>query len=128
MAVDMNSGLGEYRDVQARGSLSDADPHRVVQVMLQTAIDRLSEARGHIDREAPAEKSQAIGKALAIVEALQLNLDPERGGDVARNLNDLYDYMTRTLLQANAENDTARVDEVSKLLLEIKSGWDGIQD
>jgi len=127
VAVDMtNSGLNEYRKVHASGNLADASPHRVVQVMLQTAIDRLAEAKGHMDRDEPAAKSEAIGKALAIVEALQLSLDAQSGGEVARNLNDLYEYMTRTLLQANAGNNGELVDEVVNLLGEIKSGWDGI--
>ena len=121
-----NSGLNEYRKVHASGSLTDASPHRVVQVMLQTAIDRLAEAKGHIDRNESAAKSEAIGKALAIVEALQLNLDPQRGGEVASNLANLYEYMTRNLLQANAGNSGELVDEVVNLLAEIKSGWDGI--
>ena len=121
-----NSGLNEYRKVHASGSLTDASPHRVVQVMLQTAIDRLAEAKGHIDRNEPAAKSEAIGKAVAIVEALQLSLDPESGGEVARNLANLYEYMNRTLLQANAGSSGELVDEVVSLLGEIKSGWDGI--
>ena len=122
-----NSGLNEYRKVHASGSLTDASPHRVVQMMLQTALDRLAEAKGHIDRGEPAAKSEAIGKALAIVEALQLSLDLESGGEVARNLNNLYEYMNRTLLQANAGSDGDLIDEVVNLLGEIKSGWDGIE-
>ena len=128
MAFDMtNSRLNEYRDVQARGSLSDANPHRVIQVMLQTAIDRLAEAKGHMDRDDSARKTEAIAKALAIVEGLQLSLDPERGGEVAANLNNLYEYMSRTLLRANAGNSGELLDEVAQLLGEIKSGWDGIE-
>ncbi len=128
MAFDMtNSRLNEYREVQARGSLSDASPHRVIQVMLQTALDRLSEARGHMERGDSARKTETLSKALAIVEALQLNLDTQRGGQVATNLNNLYAYMTRTLLQANAGNDAGLVDEVASLLGEIKTGWDEIE-
>jgi len=128
VAFDMtNSRLNEYRDVQARGSLSDANPHRVIQVMLQTAIDRLAEAKGHMDRDDSARKTEAIAKALAIVEGLQLSLDPERGGEVAANLNNLYEYMSRTLLRANAGNSGELLDEVAQLLGEIKSGWDGIE-
>ena len=121
-----NSGLNEYRKVHASGSLADASPHRVVQLMLQTAIERLSEAKGHLDRGDLARKVEAVSKALAIVEALQLNLDMERGGEVATNLNNLYDYMMRTLLRANAGNDGELVDEVVSLLVEIKTGWDEI--
>ena len=47
-------------------------------------------------------------------------------GEVATNLNNLYDYMMRTLLRANAGNDGELVDEVVSLLVEIKTGWDEI--
>lgn len=127
MAFDMNSSrLSAYRNVQAHGSLSDASPHRVIQVMLQTAMDRLSEAKGHMERNDSAEKGRALGKVLAIVEALRLSLDPGKGGELAAGLDGLYEYVTRTLLQASAGNDRALLDEAAGLLGEIKSGWDGI--
>ena len=121
-----NPGLGEYRKVEVSGSLNDANPHRVVQVMLQAALDRLSEATGYMERGEVAPKVAAVGKALGIVEGLQLSLDPERGGPIAQNLNDLYEYMTGILLRANAEDKPELLEEASALLREIKSGWDGI--
>lgn len=127
MSLDSgNPGLGEYRKVEVNGSLNDANPHRVVQVMLQAALDRLSEATGHMERGEVAPKVAAVGKALGIVEGLQLSLDPERGGPLAQNLNDLYEYMTGRLLRANAEDKPELLEEVSALLREIKSGWDAI--
>ena len=53
-------------------------------------------------------------------------MDTERGGDIARHLDDLYDYMERRLLHANVENDLRMLNEVSGLLGEIKGGWDAI--
>ncbi len=125
-SITNEADLGEYRDVKARGSLSDASPHRVVQVMYQTALDRLSEAKGHMERGDVAPKTETISKALGIIEGLQLNLDRDRGGEVAENLNSLYEYMTHTLLRANVENKPERLDEVTVLLLELKSAWDAI--
>ena len=58
--------------------------------------------------------------------SLQSWLDMEKGGEIAGNLNNLYDYMVRRLLEANTENDQAALDEVAGLLGEIKAGWDGI--
>ncbi len=121
-----NAGLGEYRKMQAGGSLTDASPHRVVQIMLQTALDRLSEAKGRMERGDVATKAESISKALGIIEGLQLNLDRDRGREVAENLDGLYEYMSRTLLRANLENRPELLDEVADLLLAIKSGWDAI--
>ncbi|MGI9258907.1 MAG: flagellar export chaperone FliS [Gammaproteobacteria bacterium] len=122
------SGLGEYRKVQAGGGLSDASPHRVVQVMLQTVLDRCSEAKGQMNRGETAAKAESISKALRIIEGLQLNLDREKGGDIAENLDALYNYSTQTLMRANSEDNPELLDEVSGLMNEIKSAWDEIAE
>jgi flagellar protein FliS len=119
-------GLQQYRQVGAHGNLAEASPFQVVQVMLDTLLSRIAEASGHLDRGETAAKGEKIGKALAIIEALMLGLDKERGGDVAQNLERLYDYASRTLLKAHLENRSDLLKEVSSLLREIKLGWDGI--
>ena len=119
-------GLQQYRKIGAHGNLAEASPYQVVQVMLDTLLSRIAEAAGHLDRGETAAKGEKIGKALAIIEALMLGLDKERGGDVAQNLDRLYDYASRTLLKAHLENRSDLLKEVSSLLREIKLGWDGI--
>lgn len=120
------SGLQHYRNVGAYGNLAEASPVQVVQVMLDAVVSRVAEATGHIERGEVAAKGEKIGKALAIIEALMLGLDKERGGELAQNLERLYDYASRTLLKANLENRTDLLKEVVSLLREIKLGWDGI--
>jgi flagellar protein FliS len=122
------SGLQHYRKVGAYGNLAEASPHRVVQVMLDSLLARVAEASGHLERGEVAEKGEKIGKALAIIEALLLALDKERGGEVALNLERLYDYASRTLLKANLENRAELLKEVASLLREVKLGWDGIAE
>lgn len=119
-------GSQTYRRMGAHGSLADASPHQVVRVMLDAVLARIAEATGHLERGEVAAKGEKIGKALAIVEALVLGLDKERGGDLAQNLERLYDYASRTLLKANLENRSDLLKEVTALLREIKFGWDGI--
>ena len=75
-----------------------------------------------------AEKGAHISWAISIVSGLRVSLDAEQGGDIAKNLDSLYDYMERRLLEANIQNKVEYLDEVINLLLEIKSGWDGIAD
>ena len=122
----MGSSLDAYRNVTAYGSLADASPHQVVQVMLDALLSRVAEAAGHLERGETAAKGEKIGKALGIIEGLALGLDTQRGGEIATNLERLYDYASRTLLKANLENRVDLLKEVSSLLREIKLGWDGI--
>jgi flagellar protein FliS len=118
-----NNGLANYRQVSAQGSVVDANPHQVIQLLLSGALDRLAQARGHIQRDETAGKSEQIGKALGIIEGLKLNLDTERGGEIASNLNDLYDYIMTALLKANLNNDLNLIDEVGGLLREVEGAW-----
>jgi flagellar protein FliS len=122
----MASGVDSYRNVSAYGNLADASPYQVVQLMLDAVLSRITEATGHLERGETAAKGEKIGKALRIIEALLLGLDLQRGGDIATNLERLYDYASRTLLKANLENRIDLLKEVSSLLREIKLGWDGI--
>jgi flagellar protein FliS len=119
-------GSQQYRNMGAYANLAEASPYQVVQLMLDTVLSRIAEASGHMERGEVAAKGEKIGKALAIIEALMLGLDKDKGGELAANLERLYDYATRTLLKANLENRVELLKEVSSLLREIKLGWDGV--
>lgn len=93
---------------------------------MQGGLERLAQARGAMEREQIPEKGILIGKAIGIIGGLREALDSERGGELAGNLDRLYEYMIARLVEANTSNDTSLLDEVSALLLEVKSGWDGI--
>ena len=119
-------GLKSYQDVGAYGRLSDAEPHEVVALMLDTLLTRVAEARGCVERGDTQGKGTAIGKALGLIEGLVLSLDLERGGGVAENLQRLYDYMSRLLLKANLESRVDLLIEVGDLAGEIRTAWEGI--
>jgi flagellar protein FliS len=73
-----------------------------------------------------ARKGEMIGKAIGIVGGLRGVLNFEVGGDIATNLDALYEYMERRLLKANIDSDLTILDEVSGLIHDIKEGWDAI--
>jgi flagellar protein FliS len=120
------SALKSYQSITAHGNLAEASPYKVVQLMFDAILSRVAEAGGHLERGETQLKGEKIGKALGIIEALVLGLDKERGGEIATNLERLYDYMARTLLKANLENRLDLLKEVSVLLRELKLAWDGI--
>ena len=57
---------------------------------------------------------------------MKASLDKDKGGEIAQNLEDLYIYMERRLIEANRANDASLLDEVSDLLRQIKEAWDAI--
>ncbi|MCB1759844.1 MAG: flagellar export chaperone FliS [Gammaproteobacteria bacterium] len=122
----INSALSEYRSVSVTSGVEDATPHRLVQMLMEGALDKIATAKGHILHDNPAEKGRHISWAISIISGLQSSLDMEGGGEISANLFDLYDYMVRRLGQAAAGSDPAILDEVSSLMLEVKSAWDVI--
>jgi flagellar protein FliS len=74
-----------------------------------------------------AEKGEAISRALAIIdEGLRASLDKKAGGEIAENLDALYAYMISRLIAANLHNQTEPLDEVVRLLSDIKGAWEEI--
>ncbi|MBN46512.1 MULTISPECIES: flagellar export chaperone FliS [unclassified Methylophaga] len=113
-----------------RGSVESevnfASPHRIIQMLMEGALSKIATAKGCIARNDISEKSRQITWGMNIIQGLRTSLDAQKGGEVAANLDSLYEYMGRRLLEANVKNDVAILDEVSSLLMEVKAGWDNI--
>jgi flagellar protein FliS len=119
---------GEYAAVGTQTGVTEATPHRLIQMLLDGALDKIARARGAMQRREIAEKGSCINSASSIILGLHDSLDMEAGGEMAANLSNLYDYMIRRLMEGHATNDIAALDEVASLLREVKRGWDAIPD
>ncbi|HKM37536.1 MAG TPA: flagellar export chaperone FliS [Thiopseudomonas sp.] len=120
------TAMRQYQSVNTQAQAISANPHRLIQMLIEGGLTRLAQARGAMQRDQIALKGELIGKAIAIVGGLRQGLDVEKGGELAANLDSLYEYMTTRLMEANLKNDPAIIEEVSELLREVKSGWDAI--
>ena len=123
-----SKGANQYRQVGMTSEVEGADPHRLIQMLMEGALTRMSQAKGMIEEKNYEGKAKLLGRVMEIIATLQSSLDHEKGGDISSNLDRLYDYMNRRLLEASGANDSSMIDEVMTLLIEIKSGWDGIRD
>jgi flagellar protein FliS len=81
-------------------------------------------ARGHLLRQETAAKGEELRRAIGMIEGLRVALDHGRGGEIATNLERLYEYMVRRLTEGNLHNDPAPLDEVAGLLSGIRGAWD----
>ena len=118
----------QYVKVGTVSGVEFASPHRLIQMLMEGGLTKLSSAVLQMRRGDLAQKGENIGLAISIISGLQASLDPSHGGDIATTLDRLYDYMVRTLVTANLDNNVAAVEEVQGLLGEIKAGWDAISD
>ena len=120
--------LKQYQQTSAHGAVMDATPHRLIQMLLDGALSRIVTAKGHMERGKIPEKGEQISKAMAIIEGLRNSLDFEQGGEVAQNLDNLYEYISNILFKANRDNNLGLLDESAYLLGQIKGAWDEIPD
>lgn len=118
--------LKQYRQLGIESEVNNASPHRLIQLLFDGALARLAAALGAIERGEIASKGELLGKAISIVGGLRDSLDMEVGGDIAENLDKLYEYMNLRLLDASATNQAEKVIEVIQLLKTLKSAWDEI--
>jgi flagellar protein FliS len=105
-------------------TVADASPEQLILMLHDGLLESLHRARLGMTEGRIADKGESISRALAILtEGLMPALDLERGGEIAGNLAALYEYMITRLMIANLQNDTGHLDEVAKLVQELKSAW-----
>ncbi len=122
MAVP-NSKLAAYQSVAVHGGIAADDPHHLILMLMDGVMQRISAARGCLERSDLGQKAQLLQRAVALVAELRGSLDHQNGGALAHNLDELYDYMARQLVRANVENRAALLDEVASLMTEIRLAW-----
>lgn len=120
------TAMRQYQSVNTQAQAIDASPHRLIQMLMEGGLSRVAQARGAMERGQLSMKGELISKAIGIVGGLREALDLEQGGEVAANLDRLYEYIVSRLLEANLHNDLVPLEEVSVLLRNVKAGWDAI--
>ena len=112
-----------------KNAILTATPEKLIVMMYDGAIQNLEKAR-KILKETSNKYSpsagEALGKALAIVGELRSSLNMEKGGEIAQNLDRLYEFSSFRIMEANMNRNTKPIEETLTILRTLKEGWEGI--
>lgn len=115
------AGANQYRQT----AVTTANRGQILLMLYEAAIRNLKKAVECIHQKDIPGKGEAIGKTHDIINELVTTLDFDQGGDIARELERLYNFMTEQLLKGNLENSVERLASVQKLLETLLDGWRG---
>ena len=127
MMMINKKALNAYGSTSLEHQVESASSHRLVVMLFDGAIKSINMAKFYLEQNNIPEKGLALSKAIAIIEeGLRLSLDKSIGGDLAENLDALYEYAAHQLLMANLRNDSEIMDQILMLLNDLKSSWASI--
>jgi len=120
-------GANAYAKVGIETGVASASPHKLIVMLYEGAIIAISTAIRQMKSGDIPGKGQSISKAIMIIDnGLRASLDKKVGGDIAISLDSLYEYMGDRLMIANLKNQPEILEEVQRLLQDLKGAWDAI--
>jgi flagellar protein FliS len=123
MSYSRGAHVAAYQSIATHGGVAASDPHRLIVMLMDGALDRIAHARGCIEHGNLVEKNRLLHRSIEILGELHASLDMAGGGGLAINLADLYDYMCSLLLKASLENRMDPLNEVTGLLHTLRDAW-----
>ncbi|HWR75894.1 MAG TPA: flagellar export chaperone FliS, partial [Thiobacillus sp.] len=127
MYTNSRNAAHAYANVGLETGVIAASPHQLIIMLYEGAELAVRMAIQHMNEGDIAKKSAAISKASGIIlDGLRAALDPQQGGEIAHQLDALYDYMNKRLMLAHINNQTAPLEEVQGLLRELHGAWQQI--
>jgi flagellar secretion chaperone FliS len=115
--------LTQYTNQYQRTQVMTSSRVQIVVLLYDAAIQSIELARAGIESNDPKEKGRFLGRAISIIGELNSVLDFEQGGEIARSLHRLYEYMLSELVTANVRNDARRLDGPHRCLTTLREGW-----
>lgn len=121
--MNTRRALNSYAKVSCEANVSVADPHQLIQMLYDGALQRVVQAKGAIQHNQVEAKGKKINEAVAILNGLRENLDTDNGGEIAENFERLYIYIQTIINKAHQTNDIALLDEAASLISNMASTW-----
>ena len=114
--------ISDYNKV-ASTKTDTKDPHELIKLLFEGLTDRIALARSALAKNDREGRAEAVTKAQKILFGLRDSLDHEKGGELASNLDSLYEYSNRRLIKAHVREDDSIFEEVMDLMVMIRDAW-----
>ncbi|MCW8833169.1 MAG: flagellar export chaperone FliS [Colwellia sp.] len=119
----MRSNLKTYQNVNRESSLLAAEPHTIILMLFNGALESIAFAKGAIERKDFTVKAEKITKAVNIINSLRTSLDNDAQPEISANFDALYEYCADRLMNASATLNVGILDEVISLLKPLRDAW-----
>lgn len=106
-----------------RNKYETASPHKLIALLYDGVLANIVRANHALEKNNPSDAENFILKAQEIIYELMACLNEEQGGDMARNLKQIYFYSVNQLVQANIRKDPALLQEVASYIDSLRSAW-----
>ena len=121
------SGANLYANIGVETGVLAANPHKLITMLFDGALVAIALGQKYMRDSDIKNKGESITKAILIIESgLRASLNKNVGGEIALNLDALYDYMSRRLFTANVDNSQEILQEVYGLLTDLRGAWEAI--
>lgn len=123
--MSINKGYAAYQNT----NIKTASQGKLVVLLYEAAVKNLKNAESLIDEENKIKPSNMekfgkfLQKAQAIITELQVSLDMEKGGEIAKNLMSLYIYFNQELISVNIKHDKTKLEYIEQQMSELLKAW-----
>lgn len=124
----MKNATQAYRDVEVNSEVASASNHRLIQLLMEKCLEKMTEAENSITNNDVITRCKAISKVMDILGYLRacLSFKDEATTEMSNLLDSIYDFLERNMLMANMKNDVEYIQQCKRILKNVKSGWDSI--
>ncbi|MHA6672020.1 flagellar export chaperone FliS [Enterobacter mori] len=118
------TGNSAYTAVSLDSEIVGATPHQLIVLLYDGAINAIKRAEIYFQSGNIARRGEMISRAINIIDnGLRAGLDHEKGGKIAEELESLYEYISRTLLEANLNKSGENLPHLISLMTEMSETW-----
>lgn len=121
--MNYQAAAQSYNQVKTQSGVNDASPHKLIDMLYDGLLERISQAKGAMQHNNVELKGKKINGAINILGGLRENLDHAQAGEISENLDTLYIYVQTILAKAHSSNDIALLDEAGLLIKNVADAW-----